>query len=56
MELLIVVDGMLYDIIGVADDVLKLILITGVWLCAAVCFIVDDDAALCTPVNGEMAE
>lgn len=54
MELLIVVDGMLYDIIGVADELLKLILITGVGWCA-VFFAVDDVVALGTP-DAEMAE
>lgn len=45
---------MLYDIIGVADELLKLILITGVWWCAAF-FAVDDVVAPGTP-DAEMAE
>lgn len=52
---MVVVDGMLYDIIGVADELLKLILITGVWWWA-VCFAVDDDVVAFGTPDAEMAE
>lgn len=53
---MVVCDGMLYDIIGVADELLKLILITGVGWCAVFFAVADDvDDALGTP-DAEMAE